>query len=145
MSGRECAPTGPCSDRGSGPNSGAGAKTMCSLSWSFVGIFLRAKCLWFIRAILLFVLTLASCRFLSAQEATIVGTVTDQTGGAVPGVTIIVTNEQTGAIRTSVTTKAGQYVASGLPIGTYDLKAEGSAFTVEEREGVVINVNDRVR
>src|SRR5262249_58827750 len=99
MSGRECAPTGPYSDRGSGsPNGGAGAKTMRSLSWSFVGIFLPAKCRWFIRTILLFVLTLAFCPLLAAQEATILGTVTDQTGGAVLDVTIVITNEQTGAI-----------------------------------------------
>ncbi len=112
---------------------------------SFVFTFLTAKCRWFIRAVFLFVLVLACSTLLAAQEATMVGTVTDQTGGLVPSVTITITNEQTGAIRTLVTNNVGQYVASGLPIGTYDLKAESSAFTVEEFRGVVLNVNDRRR
>ncbi len=49
------------------------------------------------------------------------GTVSDQTGAVVPSVTITITNNQTGAVRTTVTNDAGQYVASGLPIGTYDV------------------------
>ena len=70
---------------------------------------------------------------------------TDQTGAAVPGATIAVTNVQTGAIHSVVTNDVGQYVAPGLPIGKYDLKAESSAFKVEESKGVLLSVNDRVR
>jgi len=47
--------------------------------------------------------------------------------------------------RNLVTNTLGQYVASGLPIGTYDVKAEASPFKVENFKGVVLNVNDRVR
>jgi len=74
-----------------------------------------------------------------------VGTVIDQTGGLLTGATTTITNPQTGATRILVTNNAGQYVASGLTIGTYDLKAESPAFAVEESKGVVLNVNDRVR
>ena len=74
-----------------------------------------------------------------------VGTVTDPAGNVVPDITITVTNIQTGAIRTLLTNDVGQYVAPGLPIGKYDLKAESSAFSVLESKGVVLNVNDRVR
>ncbi|MGB7437199.1 MAG: carboxypeptidase-like regulatory domain-containing protein, partial [Candidatus Acidiferrum sp.] len=81
----------------------------------------------------------------TAQEATIVGTVTDPSGGVVPNVTITITNVKTGLLRTLTTNDVGQYVAPGLPIGTYDLKAEASGFKLEETKGIVLNVNDRIR
>jgi hypothetical protein len=80
-----------------------------------------------------------------AQEATIVGTVTDPSGAVVPNVAIIVTKADTGAVRTLVTNDAGQYVVPGLLIGKYDLKAQASGFKIEEYKGVVLNVNDRIR
>jgi hypothetical protein len=80
-----------------------------------------------------------------AQEATIVGTVTDPTGAVVPNVAIVVTNADTGAVRTLVTNDTGQYVVPSLVIGKYDLKAQASGFKVEEYKGVVLNVNDRIR
>jgi hypothetical protein len=81
----------------------------------------------------------------SAQEATIVGTVTDPSGAVVPSVAILVTNVNTEAVRTLATNDAGQYVVPGLLIGKYDLKAQASGFKVEEYKGVVLNVNDRIR
>ena len=91
-------------------------------------------------------LLLAGLPFLAAaQEATIVGTVTDPAGSVVPNVTITITNTGTGYVRTFPTNDVGQYVAPGLPIGTYDLKAEASGFKIEESKGVVLNVNDRTR
>lgn len=81
----------------------------------------------------------------SAQEATIVGTVTDPSGAVVPNVEILVTNVDTGAVRTLATNDAGQYVVPGLLIGKYDLKAQASGFKVEEYKGVVLDVNDRIR
>ena len=91
-------------------------------------------------------LLLAGLPFLAAaQEATIVGTVTDPAGSVVPNVTITVTNTGTGYVRSFTTNDVGQFVAPGLPIGKYDLKAESSGFKIEESKGVILNVNDRVR
>ncbi len=90
-------------------------------------------------------LLLGAAFLTSAQEATIVGTVTDPSGSVVPNVTVTITNTKTGAVRTMTTNDVGQYVAPGLSIGTYDLKAESSGFKVEESKGVLLNVNDRVR
>src|SRR5450755_3361625 len=80
-----------------------------------------------------------------AQEATIVGTATDPSGAVVANVAILVSNVDTGAVRTLVTNEAGQYVVPGLLIGKYDLKAQASGFEVEEYKGVVLDVNDRIR
>src|SRR5579871_2169328 len=79
------------------------------------------------------------------QEATIVGTVTDPTGGVVPGVNITITNASTGLARIVTTNDVGQYVAPDLPIGKYDLRAEAKGFKVEVTRGVTLNVNDRLR
>jgi hypothetical protein len=95
--------------------------------------------------VFLFLLFLVLPPLAFAQEATIVGTVTDPSGRIVPGAYITVTNAQTGAVRTLLTNDAGQYVAPDLPIGKYDLRLESPGFQVEESKGIVLNVNDRVR
>jgi hypothetical protein len=79
------------------------------------------------------------------QEATILGTVTDPSGGVVPNVKITISNSQTGAVRTLATNDVGQYVVPDLPIGKYSVKAEAPGFKVQESRGVMLNVNDRTR
>jgi Carboxypeptidase regulatory-like domain len=116
----------------------------CSSS-SMLCSFSADRCSWLKQSVFLFALVLASSLSLAAQEATIVGTVTDQTGGLLPSVTLTIVNTQTGALRISVTNSVGKYVAFGLPIGAYDVKAESPGFEVQESQGVVLNVNDRVR
>jgi hypothetical protein len=80
-----------------------------------------------------------------AQEATIVGTITDPSGGVMPNVTVTITNQSTGLVRNLTTNDAGQYAMASLPIGKYDLKASAAGFKEEVTSGVVLNVNDRVR
>ena len=80
-----------------------------------------------------------------AQEATIVGTVTDNSGAVVPNAAITITNTATGIARTLTTNDSGQYVASALSIGNYKVKAEAAGFVVVETTGVVLSVNDRRR
>src|SRR5512147_254959 len=80
-----------------------------------------------------------------AQEATIVGTVSDNSGAVVPNATITITNSETGIVRTLTTNDAGQYVAGALHIGNYKVRAEAGGFSVVETTGIVLNVNDRRR
>ncbi len=116
----------------------------CSSS-SVLCSFSADRSSWLKQSAFLFASVLASSLSLAAQEGTIAGTVTDQTGGLLPSVTVTIANDQTGALRTSVTNGVGQYLAFGLPIGTYDVKAESPGFEVQQSQGVVLNVNDRVR
>src|SRR3974377_318554 len=81
----------------------------------------------------------------SAQEGTIVGTVTDPSGAAVPNVTVTITQVATGRVNTFTTNDTGQFAAPSLPIGNYDLKVSASGFKMEERKGIVLNVSDRIR
>ena len=80
-----------------------------------------------------------------AQEATIVGTVTDPSGAAVPNVSITVTNTDTGIARTFTTSSEGQYVAPDLHIGHYSVRAQATGFKVTEHTGLVLTVGDRTR
>jgi len=104
-----------------------------------------ARLRWFPRGVLGLLFLLALPFLASAQEATILGTVTDPSGSVVPNVTITITSAATGVVRTFTSNDAGQYVAPGLPIGTYNLKAEANGFRVRESNGIVLNVNDRLR
>ncbi len=67
-----------------------------------------------------------------AQDATLNGTVTDSTGGVLPGVTITATNEETGNTFVAITDGTGEF---RLPvrIGVYRLTAELQGFTTVTR------------
>src|SRR6185437_3174629 len=94
----------------------------------------------------LFVLLAIFCSAAFAQEtATILGTVTDPTGAAVPGAKIAITNTATGVSRTVTSNQSGNYNAPDLSIGTYSVKADMSGFKAYERTGIVLNVNGTVR
>lgn len=80
-----------------------------------------------------------------AQEATIVGTVTDPTGAAVPNASITITNNDTGVKRTLPTNGDGQYVAPDLHIGRYTVSASASGFKLSEQSGITLDVGDRTR
>jgi cysteine-rich repeat protein len=73
--------------------------------------------------------------------ATIVGDVTDPSGAAVPGVSITVTSEGTGAERTVSTNAAGQYRVTPLNPGAYSVRAASDGFTTQVRSGVVLQVS----
>src|SRR5215472_15075085 len=104
-----------------------------------------AKRRWLGRTTLLLLVLLALPILALAQEATIVGTITDPSGGVMPNVTVTITNQATGFVRNLTTNDAGQYAIASLPIGKYDLKASAAGFKEEVTSGVVLNVNDRVR
>jgi hypothetical protein len=79
-----------------------------------------------------------------AQEGTIVGTVLDPTGAAVPNATITITKTDTGQSRRFSSNSDGQYVAPGLTIGAYTVQAESGGFKAVTKN-IVLNVNDRAR
>jgi hypothetical protein len=80
-----------------------------------------------------------------AQDATIVGTITDPSGASVPNVKVTLTNTETGLSRTATTSDSGQYVFPELKIGHYEAKAEAAGFKTAEQKGIVLQVGDRSR
>jgi hypothetical protein len=80
-----------------------------------------------------------------AQDATIVGTISDPSGASVPNVKVSATNIETGLVSTAVTSDSGTYVLPELRIGHYDVKAEAAGFKIAEQKGLVLQVGDRTR
>ena len=80
-----------------------------------------------------------------AQEATIVGTVTDPSGAAVANAKVTLTNVETSVSKDFTTNSSGQYTAVDIHIGHYDIKVEVSGFKTEEKKGMLLQVGDRAR
>ena len=79
---------------------------------------------------------------LAAQQGTgeIAGKVTDEQGAVLPGVAIVVTNEETGVFRDVTSGPAGTYFVSQLVPGRYRISAKLSGFSTTERSGLVLPV-----
>ena len=76
-------------------------------------------------------------------DASIQGTVSDSSGGAVPGVAIRIKNLETGAERNLVTDEAGRFDAASLPVGRYEVRAKKSGFRSEVKTGISVVVGQR--
>ena len=76
----------------------------------------------------------------TATNGSIEGTVVDTSGGVLPGVTVTVTNAETGAQRTVVSNTAGLFRAPLLPLGTYKVVAELEGFKKYEESGIKLSV-----
>jgi len=74
----------------------------------------------------------------TAINGTIEGTVSDDQGAVLPGVTVTVTNVETGDTRSVVTNESGLYRALLLPLGNYKLEAELQGFRKYEQSGVTL-------
>lgn len=90
------------------------------------------------------VLMFGSVARAQTDTGAIVGTVKDQSGSVIPGVTITITHEGTGLVYTVVTNHAGQYVFPSLRIGTYTVAAELEGFRRAVRPKVDLNVQGRL-
>lgn len=66
------------------------------------------------------------------------GVVTDQDNGALPGVTITVTNVETGLTRTVLTETSGNYTTALLPPGKYRIEAELPGFGKARQENIIV-------
>ena len=81
-----------------------------------------------------------------AQEVTgsLLGTVRDATGAAVPNATVTITDADKKVVVRTVTTNAeGQYSAPLLQSGVYDITAEAQSFKKQLQRGVKLDVNQR--
>src|SRR5215212_9793620 len=74
-----------------------------------------------------------------AQEAVLIGTVTDATNAVLPGVTITAVNAATGNRFVSVTDERGVYRVPAR-VGSYVITAELQGFTTVQREGIELLV-----
>lgn len=84
--------------------------------------------------------TIASPAFAqsTAVNGTIEGTIVDNSGAVLPGVTVTVLNVDTGTSQSVVSNESGLYRATLLPLGAYRVTAELQGFKKFEQTGITV-------
>jgi len=70
------------------------------------------------------------------------GTVVDESGGALPGVDVTVTQTETGFTRSTTTDTRGEFSVPSLPVGPYKVVAKLQGFSTFEQSGIVLRVGE---
>src|SRR5437016_9816806 len=83
--------------------------------------------------------------FSQSTAGRILGSVVAQSGAAVAGAEVLVTDLQRGTSRTLTTDNAGQYVVPNLPPSTYTVRVQAHGFKAIQRETVEVEVAKDVR
>ena len=99
------------------------------------------------RIILFALLTLClSAPHLGAQSwnSTLEGTVTDQSGAAIPQANVRLTNAGTGQIRKTTTNDQGHFTFSLLPIGRYQLTIAADGFATQTVGNLTLQVGETI-
>ena len=99
------------------------------------------------------VLALVACASLAlptiadaqALYGSLTGTVTDNTGASIPGVTVTVTNEGTGLKLDTVTDTEGLYTIRNVLPGTYTLNAALQGFKTFAQTGIPLTAGNIIR
>lgn len=81
--------------------------------------------------LLVFILPVCNLKAQTLTSATVVGTVEDSTGAAVPGATVRIRQPDTGAVSTTISGSSGQYRLPFLKPGNYEITAEAAGLTAE--------------
>jgi hypothetical protein len=102
---------------------------------------------WGSRTVVLFIFAIYLALSAAAQSTSgrILGSVTDQSGGALAGVSVTVTDLDHGTARALTTDEAGAYVAADLIPGNYKIHVEAKGFKSAERPSITIEVATDVR
>lgn len=95
----------------------------------------------------LFALMLVStvCGFGQAVTATVLGTVTDASGGVVAGGKVTITEQNTGTVRSAVTNDSGNYSFPDIAPGRYSVAVESTGFKREVHSNVDVQINTSTR
>lgn len=85
-------------------------------------------------------IVISSVAWAQMTTAGLSGTVTDETGGLLPGVEITVTNVDTGRTRSVVSDDEGRYIAPELTLGAYEVEASLAGFQTSVRSGIQLTL-----
>jgi len=103
--------------------------------------FVKALSVAFMAIVFLFAAAVPSTAQTSGN-GNIVGTVTDPTGAAVAGATVVVTNTDTGVSRTLTANGDGLYAANFLVPGHYEVVASAPSFGKFDRKNLLLTVGE---
>src|SRR4029453_11969384 len=101
---------------------------------------LRVAIAWV--GILLMVTPLARAQ---TGTATITGLVTDDTGAALPGVTVTATNQATNVEQVTVTNSVGYYTITPVTVGAYVIRAELNGFRTAATAAIALEARQVAR
>jgi hypothetical protein len=76
-----------------------------------------------------------------STSGSVSGTVRDSAGRLIPGATIHIREEATGAIHEAQSDNKGYYVLLVLPVGRYELEIQASGFSAYKRRDIVLDTN----
>ena len=98
------------------------------------------------RLVLIVVLVCAAAGSAFAQSSmgTVSGTVTDSSGGVIPGATVTLANRETGIASSRVTNDRGFYTFVNVRPGSYDVTVELSGFSIAKTMPFAVGVNETV-
>ena len=85
-----------------------------------------------------------SAAFPQSTTGEIQGTIVDQSGAVLPGVTITIVNTATGATREAITGTDGLFTVTGLPVGPYEVTASLQGFATRRQPDVRVQVGQTV-
>jgi hypothetical protein len=91
-----------------------------------------------------FLLVLGGGAEAQITRGVISGTVTDKSGAVLPGVTVTITNQDTGIVRSTVTSADGLYRVPALDPGMYTVRADLSGFKTLENKNVEVKTASTV-
>ena len=95
--------------------------------------------------ILVVFLLAAAAALAQNVTGTILGTVTDSAGAAVPGARVTIANDLTGQRRELTTDHQGAYVANFLPVGAWTVAVEKEGFRRATTAGIPLQVDQQAR
>jgi hypothetical protein len=73
---------------------------------------------------------------------TLAGSVADPTGAAIAGAGVVARHVETGMTRRVLTGPQGRFLMAGLPVGSYEVRAEYTGFRPLVRSGVTLTINE---
>lgn len=76
------------------------------------------------------------------SNATIAGTVTDQSGAVVPGAELTLTFGTSGTVRKAASGQDGNFSFPNLPAGTYQLQCTAQGFETFVQQGLTVHLNE---
>ncbi|HEY3037156.1 MAG TPA: carboxypeptidase regulatory-like domain-containing protein [Pyrinomonadaceae bacterium] len=99
---------------------------------------------FFLLATVFSLVVLLDAQAFAQGNASLTGTITDQTGATVAGATVTATNISTNIADTAQTSGAGLYRFPSLPVGAYKLAVQATGFKSANVENVVLTVGQAV-
>ena len=79
------------------------------------------------------------------ENGSLVGTIHDGSGAAIPNAAVTATNTATGIVNRAISSASGDYEFPSLRVGVYSVRAEANGFSAAVAENISISVSGRSR